>query len=153
VKRSREYILVSGLAIAFGAGVAATTFVSRLQTPRLDEPIEVDFCFLHKNSALFIGRKFVTRAEIFRTIEGASLSSDNCPDSFSNFVLPQSIPPELDAAFRKFPLAGSKLQITFDGTIEPLPFLDRFREHRELPPAWWSHRVIIERVISVEATD
>ncbi len=153
VSRRPKLIFSLSLATAFIAGVVITLLITRFQAPRMYEPVAADFCFLMQNNSLFVGREFVTQAEIQRGIEGAVLASPGCPERAATFDLPQNLPSKLTVALQKPPLAGSKLEISFEGTIKPLPFLFRFREHREPPPKWWSHKIIIKKVTSVEATD
>jgi hypothetical protein len=136
MRRFSKLSLSVGLGLAFAAGILTTQLVARRTAPRVVEPIQTDFCFLARNTTLFVGRRFATSANIVYGIDSEALTSSACPKEFLFFRLTAASRAELS----KLPRHGS---------IVPRPRLERWRE------SFWSGSMVelitIEHITSSEA--
>ncbi len=137
-----------GLGLAFSAGVLTTQLLARRTAPRIVEPIQTDFCFLARNTPLFVGRRFATSANIVYGIDSEAVTSPACPKEFLFFRLTAASRAELSKLPRHGSIGNMTVRAAFDGTIIPRPRIERWRE------SFWSASMVelitIEHITSSE---
>jgi hypothetical protein len=149
MRRFSKLSLSVGLGLAFAAGILTTQLVARRTAPRVVEPIQTDFCFLARNTTLFVGRRFATSANIVYGIDSEALTSSACPKEFLFFRLTAASRAELSKLPRHGSIGDMTVAVNFEGTIVPRPRLERWRE------SFWSGSMVelitIEHITSSEA--
>jgi hypothetical protein len=128
MSRFQKVGTILGLTVAFCAGIFTEALIDRRTAPRIAEPIQTDFCFLARNTPLFVGRRFVTSANLKYGIDSAVLKSPACPKDFAVFRLNSTARGELPMVPRYGAAGDITIPVSFEGTIVPRSRLMRWRE-------------------------
>ena len=136
------------LAASFALGILAAQLVASRTAPRVPEPIQTDFCFLAKNTPLFVGRRFATSANVEFGIDSEFLNSPKCPNNFVFFRLTAAARAELSKLPHHGSIGNMTVPTIFEGTIVPRSILMRWQEN--FSPGSDVELITIEHIASSE---
>ncbi len=148
MNRVNKISVVVGLTASFTAGILVAQLVANRTAPRVAEPIPTDFCFLAKNTPLFVGRRFATSANVEFGIDSEFLNSPECPNNFVFFRLTAAARAELSKLPRHGSIGNMTVPTIFEGTIVPRSSLMRWRE--SFSPVSDVELITIEHITSSE---